>query len=481
MTTAAPLTPATASPASPSRADPKGPEPELSSRNLVSAGDAVVIRAHELSKRFRMYKRPGDRLIEWLSAGRRTRHEEFWALRDVSFVVRRGECLGVMGANGSGKSTLLKILTGALRPTSGTSETRGRVLSLIELGTGINPQLTGRQNIYQSAQLLNFPPGYASEKIGEIEAFAELGEFFNRPVRTYSSGMSVRLSFAMFACFDPEIFIVDEALSVGDVFFQQRCVQRLDQMIQRGLTMLFVSHDAGKIQRLCSRAILLEHGQLTFQGTPMDVVNRYHTKLHAGTQAKAGQKPSAGGTHASNKSAVPVGEIAVTREEMIELDLSARATARHGEGGARIVAMTFHHGGGQAALSVQTHGRGIFRVLVRADRDLAEPSVGLQLYDRHGTLVYASGTRALGLVLPALAAGEEIIVKLTLTTNVAPGDYTFSVGVSEPSSVGVDGGVILDMLDGLGPLKVIHDARKARRFFGVAELPMKAEVARCED
>lgn len=444
--------------------------------HAAAADMPVVIRADGLSKRFKMFKRPGDRAVEWITGGRVRRHSEFWALRDISFEVRKGECLGVMGANGSGKSTLLKLLTGALHATSGTKHVQGRVLSLIELGTGINPLLTGRQNVFHSAKLLNFPPGYAHAKLKEIQAFADIGEFFDRPVRTYSSGMSVRLSFAMFACFEPEVFIVDEALSVGDVFFQQRCVQRLDQMLKTGLTMLFVSHDAGKIQRLCSRAILLEHGELTFQGLPAEVVNRYHAKLHAGTQKKVA--PTAA---AEAKGSVRESDEAIDRETLVSLDLSARASSRHGEGGARIVATSFHNGGGQSSLVVQMHGRGVFRVLIRADRDVPEPSVGLQIYDRHRTLVFAAGTRALGLALPPMAAGDEIIVKLTLAANIAPGDYTYSLGVSEPSDVGADGGVILDMLDGLGPLKVIHDPRKPRRFFGMAELPLQAEVSRCED
>jgi lipopolysaccharide transport system ATP-binding protein len=171
------------------------------------------------------------------------RHDEFWALRDVSFEVRRGDALGVIGVNGSGKSTLLKILTGAMYPTAGTYDVAGRVLSLLELGTGLNPLLTGRENVVQSAALLAFEPEYVQRKLPDVEAFAELGEFFEKPIRLYSSGMLVRLAFSLFACLEPDVFVVDEALSVGDVFFQQKCVQRIEQMRERGTSMLFVSHD----------------------------------------------------------------------------------------------------------------------------------------------------------------------------------------------------------------------------------------------
>ncbi|CAA9403546.1 MAG: Teichoic acid export ATP-binding protein TagH, partial [uncultured Phycisphaerae bacterium] len=207
-----------------------------------AAAAPVMIRAAGLGKRFKIYPKPWGRMTEWLTLGRARRHEDFWALRDVGFEVARGESLGVIGVNGSGKSTLLKILSGAMYPTAGTFEVRGRVLSLLELGTGVNPQLTGRQNVVNSSRLLAFPPVYVAEKMGEIEAFAELGEFFDRPVRLYSSGMLVRLVFSMFACFDPEVFVVDEALSVGDLYFQQKCAKRIGAMLDGGVTMLFVSH-----------------------------------------------------------------------------------------------------------------------------------------------------------------------------------------------------------------------------------------------
>src|SRR4051794_24542015 len=198
-----------------------------------------MIRVSGLGKKFKLYPRPWGRLAEWLTLGRAVRHDDFWALRDVSFTVAGGESLGVIGVNGSDKSTLLKILSGALYPTEGTFEIRGRVLSLLELGTGVNMQLTGRQNVITSSRLLDFPQGYAEQRMADIEAFADLpAGFFDRPVGLYSSGMLPRLVFSMFACFDPDVFIVDEALSVGDVFFQQKCARRLQEMRAKGTTML---------------------------------------------------------------------------------------------------------------------------------------------------------------------------------------------------------------------------------------------------
>ena len=180
--------------------------------------------------------------------------------------MRRGESLGIIGINGSGKSTLLKILSGAMHATAGTFAVEGRVLSLLELGTGLNPELTGRQNVINSSRLLAFPPGYAERKLVEIEAFAELGDFFDKPARLYSSGMFVRLAFSMFACFDPDVFIIDEALSVGDVFFQQKCARRIQQMRQAGTTMLFVSHDLTAVEAPCDRVLLLHQGKVRHDG-----------------------------------------------------------------------------------------------------------------------------------------------------------------------------------------------------------------------
>lgn len=241
-----------------------------------------MIRAAGLGKRFKIYPRPWGRVAEWLTGGAAVRHEDFWALRDVSFEVRKGESLGVIGVNGSGKSTLLKILSGAMYPTEGTFSVHARrVLSLLELGTGVNPELTGRQNIINSARLLAFPPDYVAQKMGEIEAFAELGDFFDRPVRLYSSGMLVRLVFSMFACFDPDVFVVDEALSVGDLYFQQKCSRRIKAMLDAGVTMLFVSHDLAAVDALCDRVMVLHGGRVRFLGDKREGIATYFAAVGA--------------------------------------------------------------------------------------------------------------------------------------------------------------------------------------------------------
>ncbi len=478
--------------------------PTDATTNLAAAATSpdIAIRATGLSKRFKIYARPIDRAIEWVVGG--TRHADFWAVRDVSFELPRGECLGILGANGSGKSTLLKMLTGALHTTEGSFEVRGRVLSLIELGTGLNPQLTGRQNVFNAARLLNFPDGYAAAKIEGIERFADIAEFFDRPVRTYSSGMTVRLAFSMFACFDPDVLIVDEALSVGDVFFQQKCVQRMDEMLSRGVTMLFVSHDVGKIQRLCTRAILMEKGRAVFQGPPEEAVNRYHAKAglgragagarrdesrHAATHSASQNEDQSAASNAIHSQmarveALPVSRI--PRAKVLTQNILPRATGRHGEGSVRLIAASFENPQGGPNMLAMQHETCTIRLLLRAERSVARPSAGLQLYDSLSNLVFAAGTKAIGPPIPALRPGDEVLVSLTLTCNVAPGQYTFTLGVSEPQEDGAastvatpDRPVFLDMAEGLGPLVVGLAPGQHRRFYGLAQLPMSAEVARC--
>ncbi|GAA4246937.1 polysaccharide ABC transporter ATP-binding protein [Azospirillum formosense] len=238
-------------------------------------GRETAIIAEDLSKRFKIYRNPSDRVRDWMDGGRNLRCDETWALRDISFRVARGQCVGIIGANGSGKSTLLKVLSGILQPTTGRVAVAGRVLALLELGAGFNPELTGRRNVLTSARLLGFPEGYAAARMAEIEAFADIGESFDDPVRTYSSGMFVRLAFSTFIHLEPDIFVVDEALSVGDGPFQQKCITAMRRFRERGTTMLLVSHDLSLMQEMCDWGLLLRDGRVEAMGAMDMVVSRY--------------------------------------------------------------------------------------------------------------------------------------------------------------------------------------------------------------
>ena len=237
--------------------------------------DGLVVNVVDLSKRYKLYTHPWQRAMEWLSFGSNRRHTDFWALKNVSFSVERGECLGIVGPNGAGKTTLLKILSRALFPTLGRFEVRGRAVSLLELGTGFNPNLTGIQNIFNSARLLGFSEDYVKGRLNAIVDFAGLDEFIDRPIQIYSSGMYVRLAFSLFACLEPDVYIIDEALAVGDSAFQKKCMDRINEMLRNGVTILFVSHDLWRVEALCNRAIYLESGGIRACDTPDVVIKHY--------------------------------------------------------------------------------------------------------------------------------------------------------------------------------------------------------------
>lgn len=253
------------------------------------SSDDTSIRVNGLSKRYEIYSQPSDRLKQmilprvrrWTHQSQRSYFREFWALRDVSFDVKRGETVGIVGRNGSGKSTLLQLICGTLTPTVGEISVSGRVAALLELGSGFNPEFTGRENVYLNAAVLGLSRREIDERFDAIAAFADIGSFIEQPVKTYSSGMQVRLAFAVAINVDPEILVVDEALSVGDELFQRKCFSRIEAIRDRGATILFVSHAAGVVVDLCDRALLIDAGELLSVGAPKLIVSRYHKLLYA--------------------------------------------------------------------------------------------------------------------------------------------------------------------------------------------------------
>ena len=260
------------------------------------SSDDFSIRVEGLGKRYEIYAQPADRLKQMIlprfghALGKPGMNyfKEFWALRDVSFEVRRGETMGIIGRNGSGKSTLLQMVCGTLHPTVGKVEVHGRIAALLELGAGFNPEFTGKENVYLSGLLYGIPEGELRKRYQSIVDFADIGDFINQPVKTYSSGMYVRLAFAVAAHVDADTLVVDEALSVGDVRFTQKCMRYLREFQKRG-TLLFVSHDTGAVTSLCSRAIWLDSGRVVLDGTARDVVERYLAEQHAADRAALGK------------------------------------------------------------------------------------------------------------------------------------------------------------------------------------------------
>ena len=247
-----------------------------------------IISVDQVSKVYRLYDKPIDRLLESISLRKKSYHKDFYALRDISFSVERGEAVGIIGTNGSGKSTMLKIITGVLSATTGKVESRGSICALLELGAGFNQDYTGIENIYMNGTMMGFSKAEMDEKLPAILEFADIGDFVYQPVKSYSSGMFVRLAFALYISIDPEVLIVDEALSVGDVFFQAKCYHRMDELKRKGTTILMVTHDLGSVMKYCDRVVLFHKGEKVGEGLPGQMVDKYK-KILAGKDPHAEQ------------------------------------------------------------------------------------------------------------------------------------------------------------------------------------------------
>jgi len=450
-----------------------------SAAGLVGEGagrEDPVIMADNIGKRFKIYQNPWWRLAEWVTRGRVVRHKPFWAVRGVSFEVRRGECLGIIGANGAGKSTLLKVITGALQANEGACHVRGRLLSLIELGTGINKQLTGRQNVFNVARLLALPAGYAKTKIGDIEAFAELGEFFDRPVHMYSSGMRARLNFSMFAAFQPDVFIVDEVLSVGDVFFRQKCAARIREMLEGDTAMLFVSHDTSAVLNLCSKAIVLEHGRVVFAGPPEKAVARYQAALKGPKDKWKATKPAGDGAKASDDAGAeqdtnPSAAQAILRHNVIDDSRHERVV----EGGAlRVAGLRITNDKLKDTQTTTIGGALSFHMLIEALDDVEFPTAGIVLHDRLNNAVFGGNTISAGSPLPPLHAGQRVAVSLRVKMDLAEGKYSVQVGASRRYVKESEESERHDLVVGLGPIDVRRTDDTPRRFWGMVRLPHSA-------
>lgn len=435
--------------------------------------DNTVIQVHNLGKRFKIYKNSRFRALEWISLGCKNYHQDFWALKNISFELKRGECLGIIGPNGAGKTTLLRILTRALYPTTGSFQVQGNILSLMELGTGFNPELTGCQNIYRCSQLFGFPEKYVSERLQDIQEFADLGDFFHRPIKTYSSGMYIRLAFSMFVFLKPEVLVVDEALSVGDIFFQQKCFAKMREMLSSGITCLFASHDTVAVQNLCNRAILLNNGEIEYEGSPELAVSRYFRKLG---QRSSSLKP----VSVDKGPKVPQKKNFMPPPDILKHNIIPPNRHQKSSGGVEILAARIIDQHGVDTFQVPMMESLWFYILIRASEYVAEPNVGIAFFDRLCNLVFSTGTTQQGKRLPAMQKGEEFCITLKVTFTIQPGEYTFSLLAGEPSNnPNPNVGFFHHWVEQLGPLTVIYDSLKLYPFYGIASLPIDIDIHLC--
>ena len=341
-----------------------------------------------------------------LTSGRAVTGEVIQALSDVSFAVDRGEAFGIIGANGSGKSTLLRIVAGILQPTSGSVEVNGRLSALLELGSGFSPEFTGRENVYLNASILGFTREQTEARFDTIERFAAIGDFIDRPIRTYSTGMVLRLAFAVVAHVDPEILIVDEALAVGDIAFRQRCMRRIHDLRAAGTTILFVSHESGDVKALCERCVWLDRGTVRSIGDADAVIAEY---LSETMQRERARDLSAHSPH--------------TTHHAVEVAHEITGTHRYGNGAARIVG---------ADLVTLPRMSVVLRISFRANATLPVPIAGFLVRNAKGETIFGSNTMRENYPVPDMDAGDTETVEFHWTMpELAAGRYFISVAVSE--------------------------------------------------
>src|SRR5437868_3682235 len=411
-----------------------------------------IIRAEKISKCFRIYRHPSDHLKELLSFGRRHYHEPFWAVKDVDLSVERGCCLGIIGENGSGKSTLLRIVAGVLRPTAGNLAVNGRVSALLELGAGFNPHFTGRENIFLNASILGFSDAQTRDRIPSIEKFAEIGEFVDRPVKTYSSGMFVRLAFAVAIHLDPDVLIVDEALSVGDIFFQQRCIRRIQSLKHQGVTILFVSHDLEAVRSLADRTIWMEHGEVHLEGKTDEVVSKYLAAMVTRGRKEI-MEEEAIGTPLGLSPDLGLSDEALSRIPKF-LEHVPNVDHRYGNGKARVLGIGVYGRAGDTAAGVEQGDRICVRISVEFQDEVTQPNIGFMLRNRLGEDVTGTNVMFEGERLAAARAGERLSVDFVMDLPfLHAGFYYFSPAVADGT---LDQYEMCDWVDNACAIEVIE-------------------------
>lgn len=358
-----------------------------------------MILLQNVSKLYRLYGRPSDQILELLALRGRQYHKDFWALRDINLTVGKGETLAVVGPNGSGKSTLLQIVSGIVPPTTGRVLAEGRIAALLELGAGFNTEFTGRENVYLSGEILGLSRSKIDQLFPSIAAFAEIGDFIDRPVKEYSSGMYVRLAFATAIHVDPEILIVDEALAVGDAIFSNRCIQKFEELKGRGVTILFVSHDLGLVKMLADRAVFLMNGRIEAEGRPSDVVNRYVGMVLERNRLEPAKPHSSPLT----------------------------SSFRHGDGASRITKVTLLNEKGIETDSLQAGEKATARVQAQFRAAVDNPVVGILIRNRLGIDVFGTNSRIEQKNLGRFQAGDALQIDFNFDCLLTRQDYTLTV------------------------------------------------------
>jgi lipopolysaccharide transport system ATP-binding protein len=361
-----------------------------------------TIKVDKLGKAYKQYGNRWSRLAEWILPGNTPRHRLKWVLQDISFELAPGDAVGIIGINGAGKSTLLKLITGTAQPTTGGVSISGQVAALLELGMGFHPDFTGRQNVFMSGQLLGLTVHELEQLMPQIEAFAEIGDYIDQPVRVYSSGMQMRLAFSVATVRRPDVLIVDEALSVGDAYFQHKSFDRIREFRKQGTTLLIVSHDRAAMQSICDRAILLDGGRLVKQGTPEEVMDYYNALIAEREGSTVEQVRT------------PEGRVQTTS----------------GNGAANVVEVALENDEGRALEVLNVGVPATLRIRVRVNTDLPRLVLGYMIKDRLGQQIFGTNTHFLDQALTGLVAGETIDYRFRFPLNLGPGSYSITTALT---------------------------------------------------
>ena len=390
--------------------------------------ETPAIRISGLTKVYRLYDKPSDRLKEALGFGGKKRYHELYALKNVSFDVKRGETVGIIGTNGSGKSTILKIITGVLSPTEGTVTADGRISALLELGAGFNMEYTGVENIYLNGTMMGFSEKEIEERMDSILSFADIGEFVHQPVKTYSSGMFVRLAFAVAINIDPEILIVDEALSVGDVFFQAKCYHKFEEFRAQGKTILFVSHDLGSVARYCDRVILLNKGDKLAEGEPQKMVDLYK-KLLVGLPAEEGSGGLPGGdAEEGSREAEELAKKQESVEGLTGILPMNPYTNKYGEGQAHFTKLSIFDDRGLVTSSIGKGTEFVLEARITFDCDVEAPICSYTFKSLKGADITGTNTMFEHCEIGPKKAGDSIRVRFRQRMTLQGGEYLLSFG-----------------------------------------------------
>ena len=421
--------------------------------------NAVEFQA--VSKSYAIYESPGDRLKELLSFNRLNCHRDFLALQDLTFEAKRGETFCIVGENGSGKSTMLQMVAGILHATSGTVSVNGRVSALLELGAGFNPEFSGRDNVYLNGSILGLTTRQIDQRYQDIEAFAEIGQFINQPVKTYSSGMVVRLAFAVAISVDPEILLVDEALAVGDIYFRQRCMRKVHELRARGVTILFVSHATADVKAIGDRVMWLEKGRLVDIGEPERVISKY---LAAMVEKDSGYLRR----EARHEEKRPAGE-RVRAPEIVEH--IPNIAHRYGDARAQVIGIAVLDEHGAPLHHVEPSTRIVVRISVRAREHVAMPIVGFMLRNQMGMDFSGTNTTREGHQLEALQPGDVYTVDFHLDLpELYPSSFSFSPAIADGTLTAYQ------MCDWIDNAVVVQMGRSENEVYGYMHLPCRVEV-----